>query len=174
MSGKEGTQTEFFHTPNALHDAQKQIVIQRLPAPSDQRARGTPEATGLIADIQALIAGDKNRDSGSVPMPKGYLPDDVALFCRRISRTSANWKTADPAARVCVLKGQICRWPVQDVLRDALRHDEWAVTIDSIQKFVADYYQLKLVELKSRNNWKSRFPARSRCTSVSRSRTRRW
>ena len=43
----------------------------------------------------------------------------------------------------------------QEVLRDALRHDERAVTIDSIQKFVADYYQLKLVELKSRNNSKS-------------------
>lgn len=42
-----------------------------------------------------------------------------------------------------------------EVLRDALRHDDRAVTIDSIQKFVADYYQLKLVELKSRNNSKS-------------------
>ena len=43
----------------------------------------------------------------------------------------------------------------QDVLRNVLQHDERAVTIDSIQKFVADYYQLKLVELKSRNNSKS-------------------
>ena len=43
----------------------------------------------------------------------------------------------------------------QEVLRDVLRQDERAVTIDIIQKFVADYYQLKLVELKSRNNSKS-------------------
>ena len=43
----------------------------------------------------------------------------------------------------------------QDVLRDALRHDERAVTIESIQKFVAEYYHLKTVELKSRNNSKS-------------------
>ena len=43
----------------------------------------------------------------------------------------------------------------QEVLRDVLRHEERAVTIDMIQKFVAEYYQLKLVELKSRNNSKS-------------------
>jgi len=43
----------------------------------------------------------------------------------------------------------------QEVLRDVLRQEERAVTIDIIQKFVAEYYQLKLVELKSRNNSKS-------------------
>jgi len=43
----------------------------------------------------------------------------------------------------------------QEVLRDVLRHDEKVVTIDMIQKFVAEYYQLKLVDLKSRNNSKS-------------------
>jgi len=43
----------------------------------------------------------------------------------------------------------------QEVLRDVLRHEDRAVTIDTIQKFVADYYQLKPTELKSRNNSKS-------------------
>jgi chromosomal replication initiator protein len=43
----------------------------------------------------------------------------------------------------------------QDVLKNILDHDERAVTIEIIQKFVADYYQLKLAELKSRNNSKS-------------------
>ena len=43
----------------------------------------------------------------------------------------------------------------QDVLRNVLQHDDRAVTIEVIQKFVADYYQLKLTELKSRNNSKS-------------------
>jgi chromosomal replication initiator protein len=44
---------------------------------------------------------------------------------------------------------------VQEVLRDVLRHEEKAVTIDMIQKLVAEYFQLKLVDLKSRNNSKS-------------------
>jgi chromosomal replication initiator protein len=43
----------------------------------------------------------------------------------------------------------------QDVLRNVLDHDEKAVTIEQIQKFVADYYQMKLAEIKSRNNSKS-------------------
>jgi chromosomal replication initiator protein len=43
----------------------------------------------------------------------------------------------------------------QEVLRDVIAHDERAISIDMIQKSVADYYQLKLVELKSRNNSKS-------------------
>jgi chromosomal replication initiator protein len=44
---------------------------------------------------------------------------------------------------------------VQEVLRDVLRHEDRVVTIEMIQKFVAEYYQLKLVELKSKNNSKS-------------------
>jgi chromosomal replication initiator protein len=43
----------------------------------------------------------------------------------------------------------------QEVLRDAIDLDTRAVTIESIQKYVADYYQLKIHELKSRNNSKS-------------------
>ena len=43
----------------------------------------------------------------------------------------------------------------QEVLRNVIEHDDKAVTIEQIQKFFADYYQLKLAELKSRNNSKS-------------------
>ena len=43
----------------------------------------------------------------------------------------------------------------QEVLRDVLRQEGRTVTIDMIQKFVAEYYQLKLVDLKSKNNSKS-------------------
>src|SRR6185295_6637078 len=43
----------------------------------------------------------------------------------------------------------------QEALRDVIRQEERAVTIDMIQKFVAEYYQLRMVELKSKNNSKS-------------------
>jgi chromosomal replication initiator protein len=43
----------------------------------------------------------------------------------------------------------------QEVLKNILEHDPRALTIEVIQKFVADYYNLKLVDLKSRNNSKS-------------------
>src|SRR5262249_53805506 len=54
------------------------------------------------------------------------------------------------------LTGQEITLPLtQDVLRNVLDHEEKAVTIEVIQKFVADYFNLKLVDLKSRNNSKS-------------------
>jgi chromosomal replication initiator protein len=43
----------------------------------------------------------------------------------------------------------------QEVLKNVIDQDDKAVTIESIQKYVSDYYQLKVVELKSRNNSKS-------------------
>ena len=54
----------------------------------------------------------------------------------------------------------------QEVLRDVLRHEERAVTIDMIQKFVAEYYQLKLVGFEVAQQLASRLrcPGRWRCT----------
>src|SRR6059058_4424878 len=54
------------------------------------------------------------------------------------------------------LTGQEISLPLaQDVLKNILDHEEKAITIEIIQKFVADYYNLKMADLKSRNNSKS-------------------
>jgi chromosomal replication initiator protein len=161
--GKERTQTEFFHTFNALHDAQKQIIISSDCPPHqiselEERLRSRFE-WGLIADIQPpdletkIAILKRKADAEGV-----YLPDDVALFIA--GRIKSNIRELEGSLirllAYASLKGQDLSMSLaQEVLRDALRHDERAVTIDSIQKFVADYYQLKLTELKSRNNSKS-------------------
>jgi chromosomal replication initiator protein len=59
LAGKEGTQTEFFHTFNALYDSQKQIrAQQRLPAARDPGARGAPSiAVRMGTDGGHPVAG---------------------------------------------------------------------------------------------------------------------
>src|SRR6188474_119332 len=163
VSGKEGTQTEFFHTFNALYDAQKQIVISsdrpphEIPA-LEERLRSRFE-WGLIADIQvpdvetkAAILKRKAEEEG-VP-----LANDVAMFMA--SRIKSNVRELEGSLIRLIAYSSLTTKPLtielaQDVLKNVIDHDEKAVTIEQIQKHVADYYQLKLHDLKSRNNSKS-------------------
>jgi chromosomal replication initiator protein len=162
--GKERTQTEFFHTFNALHDAQKQIVLSSDCPPHqirelEERLRSRFE-WGLIADIQPPDLETKIAILKRKAEAEGVaLPDDVALYIA--SRSKSNIRELEGSLirllAYASLKGQDVSMPlVQDVLRDALPHDGGrAVTIDTIQKFVCDYYRLRLTELKSKNNSKS-------------------
>jgi chromosomal replication initiator protein len=163
LAGKEGTQNEFFHTFNALHEAQKQIVVSSDRPPHEipsleERLRSRFE-WGLIADIQPpdletkVAILKKKADAEAVP-----LPDTVAIYIA--GKIKSNIRELEGSlirliAYASLTGAQITLALAQDVLKNILDHDERAVTIEIIQKCVADYYQLKLADLKSRNNSKS-------------------
>jgi len=163
VSGKEGTQTEFFHTFNALYDAQKQIVLSSDHPPHEipnleERLRSRFE-WGLIADIQApdietkIAILKRKAEAEAVP-----LPDNVAMYIA--GRIKSNIRELEGSlirliAYASLTGREISLELTQEVLRNTIEADAKAITIETIQKFVSDYYQLKVAELKSRNNSKS-------------------
>ena len=163
LAGKEGTQTEFFHTFNALYDSQKQIVISSDCPPHEipsleERLRSRFE-WGLIADIQPpdletkVAILKKKAETEGIP-----LPDNVAIYIA--GKIKSNIRELEGSlirliAYASLTGREITLQLTQDVLRNLLQHDDRAITIEIIQKHVSDYYQLKLGDLKSRNNSKS-------------------
>jgi chromosomal replication initiator protein len=160
LAGKERTQEEFFHTFNALHDAQKQIVItsdcppRAIPTLED-RLRSRFE-WGLIADIQPpdletkiAILRKKAEADGVV------VPDDVALFIATNSKSNIR-ELEGALIRVVAYASMSGRETTLDLaketLQDLLVVESPAITVESIQKLVSNHYNLKVTELKSKNN----------------------
>jgi chromosomal replication initiator protein len=163
LAGKEGTQNEFFHTFNALYDFQKQIVLSSDCPPREieqleERLRSRFE-WGLIADIQSpdletkVAILKKKAEAEGVP-----LPDSVAIYIA--GRIKSNIRELEGSlirliAYASLTGRELSIGLAQEILHNVLDHEDKAITIDAIQKFVSDYYQLKLADLKSRNNSKS-------------------
>ena len=163
VSGKEGTQTEFFHTFNALYDAQKQIVLssdrppKEIPA-LEERLRSRFE-WGLTTDIQPadletrIAILKRKADTESVP-----LPDAVAMFMA--GRIKSNIRELEGSLIKLVAYASLTGQPLslelaRHVLRGSGDQQDRVISIEAIQRFVGDYYQMKAADLKSKNNAKS-------------------
>jgi chromosomal replication initiator protein len=163
IAGKERTQEEFFHTFNSLYDTQKQIIISADCPPREiptleERLHSRFE-WGLIADIQppdletkvAIIKKKAERQSITIP-------DNVALYIA--SKIRSNIRELEGALvrliAFCSLKGsEITLQMAQETLHDILGPGEKAITIEMIQKMIADHFKMRVQDLKSKNNSKS-------------------
>jgi len=160
LAGKERTQEEFFHTFNALYEAQKQIVFTSDAPPREiptleERLRSRFE-WGLIADIQppdletkVAILRKKAEDK------KIQLPNDVALFIAERVRSNVrelegllNRVTAFGSLTGHVLDMDL----VKEALRDLLTKENKPITAPEILKVVANHYGIKVTDMKSKSN----------------------
>lgn len=168
ISGKVGTQEEFFHTFNALYDARKQIVITSDKFPREisdleERLRSRFE-WGLIADIQppdveTKIAILKKKSE----VTRTFFPEDVYYFL-----ASSDTRNIRELEGMLIRLGafsslqnipvtlEMAKENLKDILGD--RHKE--VTVESIQKTVAEYFDLKLADLKSEKRLRNIVQAR--------------
>ncbi len=157
IAGKESTQEEFFHTFNALVDQNKQIIISADRAPSDlngidERLRSRL-AWGLVADIHPStyelrlgILQSKREKLGA------DVPDSVLEFLAL--KVTSNIRELEGAlnrivAHADVSKQEITLESTQDVLQDLLRAHDRRITIDEIQRKVAEHYNLRLSDMHS-------------------------
>lgn len=163
IAGKERTQEEFFHTFNSLYESHKQIVVTSDKFPKEipgleERLRSRFE-WGLIADIQppdletrVAILKKKGELNGI------ELPDDVAHFLGS-SNTSNVRELEGMLIRLgafASLKGvKISLSMAREALKDIIVDKSRDVTIEMIQKQVADMHGVKVSELKSEKRLKT-------------------
>ena len=155
--GKESTQEEFFHTFNALVDQNKQIVLSADKSPADlegleERLRSRL-GWGLVADIHpttyelrlGILLSKAERQT--VPVPEKVLE----FLAHRISSNVRELEGAlnRLSAHATLVGRPITLETAQDVLQDLLRANDRRVTIDEIQKKVAEYYRVKVSEMRS-------------------------
>ncbi len=158
ISGKDSTQEEFFHTFNALVDQNKQLVISADRSPSD--LEGMEERIksrlgwGLVADIHATSYELRYGilESKVENLTSGTVPQEVLEFLAR--RITSNVRELEGALNRVVAHSTLIGRPVtlestQEVLQDLLRSCNKRITVEDIQKQVAEYYNIKVSDMHS-------------------------
>jgi chromosomal replication initiator protein len=163
IAGKERTQEEFFHTFNTLYDTNKQIIISSDKYPKeiqniDDRLRSRYE-WGLLADIgppdfeTRVAILRKKADIENIP-----LPDDVAQYLATHIKTNVReleGSLIKLGALSSLTKQEINLGMVQETLWYTIQDQKRNVTGEEIQKAVAEHFQLKISDLRSKNRTKT-------------------
>ncbi|HEX2217380.1 MAG TPA: chromosomal replication initiator protein DnaA, partial [Gemmatimonadales bacterium] len=158
ISGKDSTQEEFFHTFNSLIESGRQIVISADRSPSDlsgleERIRSRL-GWGLVADIHPTtfelrlgILQTKAEQLGGVEVPERVLE----FLARRITSNVRELEGAlnRIVAQATLVGRAITLETAQEVLSDLLRANDRRVTIEEIQKRVAEHYGVRPADMQS-------------------------
>src|SRR6202451_358227 len=160
LTGKERTQEEFFHTFNALHETMKQIVIASDRSPKElaeieDRLRSRFE-WGLIVDIQPPDLETKVAIlQKKAELEQTALPTEVALFIAGNVRTNVRELEGALVRLIawCSLHGVEISLPTaQQCLKQFIDTQVRKITIEAIQRAVAEQFGMRVAELKQKNN----------------------
>jgi chromosomal replication initiator protein len=160
LAGKERTQEEFFHTFNALHEQNKQIVVASDRSPKElndfeDRLRSRFE-WGLVVDIQPPDLETKVAIlQRKAELEQTVLPTDVALFIAGNVRTNVRELEGALVRLIawCSLHGVEITLPTaQQCLKQFIDTQVRKITIEAIQRAVAESFGMRVAELKQKNN----------------------
>ncbi|MFA5115139.1 MAG: chromosomal replication initiator protein DnaA [Candidatus Omnitrophota bacterium] len=163
IAGKESTQEEFFHTFNALYDAHKQIIVSSDRPPKEisnlQDRLISRFSWGLTTDIQppdfetrvAILKKKIEREPVTIP-------DEVIFFIAQLIKT--NIRELEGALIRTIAYSLLEEKPItldltKEVLRDLLKEPKKLITVDFIQRCVAEEFGVSLHDFKANRRHKN-------------------
>ena len=163
FAGKERSQEEFFHTFNALLEGQQQVVLtcDRYPKEVDglEERLKSRFGWGLTVAIEPPELETRVAILMSKAVQEGIdLPDEVAFFIAK--RVWSNIRELEGALRRVVANARFTGAPItvdftKEALRDLLALQDKLITVENIQKTVAEYYKIRVADLLSKRRSRS-------------------
>ncbi len=163
IAGKESTQEEFFNTFNVLFDSHKQIIISSDRQPKEiaklEERLSSRFSWGLITDIQppdletriAILRKKVEREPINVP-------DEVINFIAQEINTNIR-ELEGALIRVVAYslleEKEVSLGLTKEVLKDLVKESQRKITLDSIQKKVAQFFDLEAPDIKSKKRTKN-------------------
>ena len=163
FAGKERSQEEFFHTFNALLEGQRQIILTCDRYPKEVSGLEERLKSRMGWGLTVAIEPPELETSAAILMSKAageghYLPEEVAFFIAQ--RIRSNVRELEGALRRVIANSQFTGQPItvefaKEALRDLLALQDKLVTIDNIQRTVAEYFKIRMADLLSKRRSRS-------------------
>lgn len=163
FAGKERSQEEFFHTFNALMEGEQQVIMtcDRYPKEVDGLEERLKSRFGW--GLPVAIEPPELETRVAILMKKAQqsgidMPNEVAFFVAK--RIRSNIRELEGALRRVIANAQFTGRPItlefaKEALRDLLAIQDKLITIDNIQKTVAEYYKIRVADLHSKRRTRS-------------------
>ncbi len=163
FAGKERSQEEFFHTFNALLEGQRQIILTCDRYPKEVSGLEERLKSRFGWGLTVAIEPPELETSVAILMSKAAaehaaLPEEVAFFIAQ--RIRSNVRELEGALRRVLANARFTGQPItldfaKDALRDVLALQEKLVTVENIQKTVAEYFKIRVADLLSKRRSRS-------------------